>query len=113
VNRTEQKEFIIFAIDHKNLKSEAAYSIKEYLRLKGGRDHVSFFVAPLFSGTCLPHDDGKASFDAPPCVVIFSDLEDDFLRCPPAWFSKKNYERVQNGVFISYFLKKPNEIPTP
>lgn len=110
---TNDNDSIIIVIDHRDFRSEASYSIREFLRLISGRTHVSFVVTPGPEGSCPPyHDDGILP-GMTSCVIVFNDLENDFLQCPPAWFKRADFERIQNGIFISFFPMRPKEAAAP
>jgi len=103
---TGPQDNIMVINDEKNFRGEAAFAIKEFLRIKCERPQTSFFVPPTLTGICPPHQDDTTLSGLASCVVIFSIHENDVLQCPPAWFKRKEYERIQIGSFIVYFLTK-------
>lgn len=110
---TQANDFTILVIDHEGLKNEAAYSIQEFLRIKMRRPCAPLIVAQDFTGFRPKVSRDKKKPESVSFVAVFSDLERDFLQCPPPWFHRSDYTRVQNGIFVSYFLEAPREADIP
>jgi len=110
---TGPQDNIVLVVDPDILKREASDSIQEFARLKLNRPHTSFVVAPAGAQGCSVVPMKEMQPGPVSCVAIFSSLENGFLLCPPDWFQKSDYQRAQNGIFVTYFRLKRSERDMP